>query len=94
MLLAALTNILQPVLPETIDHRTWIIEHTGWRLQDEARASQPGDPPQGGVDGYYDILLLLLYYNIIVNPRQSPTCLLYTSPSPRDRTRSRMPSSA
>ena len=24
----------------------------------------------------------------------SPTCLLYTSPSPRDRTRSRMPSSA
>ena len=32
--------------------RTWIIEHTGWRLQDEARASQPGDPPQGGVGGY------------------------------------------
>ena len=26
--------------------------------------------------------------------RNSPTCLLYTSPSPRDRTRSRMPSSA
>ena len=25
---------------------------------------------------------------------QVPTCLLYTSPSPRDRTRSRMPSSA
>ena len=25
---------------------------------------------------------------------QRPTCLLYTSPSPRDRTRSRMPSSA
>ena len=25
---------------------------------------------------------------------QLPTCLLYTSPSPRDRTRSRMPSSA
>ena len=25
---------------------------------------------------------------------QSMTCLLYTSPSPRDRTRSRMPSSA
>ena len=24
----------------------------------------------------------------------SPSCLLYTSPSPRDRTRSRMPSSA
>ena len=25
---------------------------------------------------------------------QNTTCLLYTSPSPRDRTRSRMPSSA
>ena len=25
---------------------------------------------------------------------QTETCLLYTSPSPRDRTRSRMPSSA
>ena len=27
-------------------------------------------------------------------PAQSEHCLLYTSPSPRDRTRSRMPSSA
>ena len=32
-------------------------------------------------------------FNIIVD-RASHTCLLYTSPSPRDRTRSRMPSSA
>ena len=30
-------------------------------------------------------------WNVI---ERSPTCLLYTSPSPRDRTRSRMPSSA
>ena len=28
------------------------------------------------------------------NLRQADLCLLYTSPSPRDRTRSRMPSSA
>ena len=35
-----------------MDYRTWIIEHTGWRLQDEAYSSQPGDPPQGGVGGY------------------------------------------
>ena len=28
------------------------------------------------------------------HPSASITCLLYTSPSPRDRTRSRMPSSA
>ena len=34
--------------------------------------------------------------NTLVNTSSSPedTCLLYTSPSPRDRTRSRMPSSA
>eukprot|EP00657_Telonema_sp_P-1_P002020 TRINITY_DN1486_c0_g1_i3.p1 TRINITY_DN1486_c0_g1~~TRINITY_DN1486_c0_g1_i3.p1 ORF type:complete len:164 (-),score=34.33 TRINITY_DN1486_c0_g1_i3:72-563(-) len=31
--------------------------------------------------------------NGVLTPN-SPTCLLYTSPSPRDRTRSRMPSSA
>ena len=31
--------------------------------------------------------------NHLANCRQG-TCLLYTSPSPRDRTRSRMPSSA
>ena len=31
--------------------------------------------------------------NIIIE-ELSKTCLLYTSPSPRDRTRSRMPSSA
>ena len=29
-----------------------------------------------------------------INPHHSESCLLYTSPSPRDRTRSRMPSSA
>ena len=31
---------------------------------------------------------------IAMNDRLTTTCLLYTSPSPRDRTRSRMPSSA
>ena len=31
---------------------------------------------------------------VAVRPRRSGACLLYTSPSPRDRTRSRMPSSA
>jgi diacylglycerol kinase (ATP) len=38
-----------------------------------------------------------LSLNLLQRVRQSPshlTCLLYTSPSPRDRTRSRMPSSA
>ena len=32
---------------------------------------------------------------VVLKPTKPPnTCLLYTSPSPRDRTRSRMPSSA
>ena len=30
--LAAHSYILQPVLPETIDYRTWIIEHT-WPIE-------------------------------------------------------------
>ena len=37
--------------------------------------------------GYPDFAKLNIYY-------QPNNCLLYTSPSPRDRTRSRMPSSA
>ena len=36
-----------------------------------------------------DIINLLVFFN-----KMELTCLLYTSPSPRDRTRSRMPSSA
>ena len=34
------------------------------------------------------------YDNGVEDGKKSNTCLLYTSPSPRDRTRSRMPSSA
>ena len=33
-------------------------------------------------------------YGYLVTPLKHFACLLYTSPSPRDRTRSRMPSSA
>ena len=39
-------------------------------------------------------LLKCLNYKIGVIPAYPKFCLLYTSPSPRDRTRSRMPSSA
>ena len=31
---------------------------------------------------------------VLLEPRTPPNCLLYTSPSPRDRQKSRMPSSA
>ena len=42
------------------------------------------DRDEAGIDAYYP-KLYQAYFNI---------CLLYTSPSPRDRTRTRMPSSA
>ena len=40
-----------------------------------------------------EIESLSLYYDNY-NDNDNNSCLLYTSPSPRDRTRSRMPSSA
>ena len=36
----------------------------------------------------------LVHSALVLKTTTSKTCLLYTSPSPRDRTRSRMPSSA
>ena len=44
---------------------------------------------RGKIDQEYPLFLLYNKSNIPGRP-----CLLYTSPSPRDRTRSRMPSSA
>jgi len=55
----------------------------------------PGDSADPCADG-----ILLAEYDIAFNTgvaailEEAYTCLLYTSPSPRDRTRSRMPSSA
>ena len=43
---------------------------------------------------YYEDLDITLPKNIDGIKDDKDTCLLYTSPSPRDRTRSRMPSSA
>ena len=41
-----------------------------------------------------DLLRKLVAGKTVIQPGESTGCLLYTSPSPRDRTRSRMPSSA
>ena len=50
----------------------------------------------GTYDETHNILKTQLakHTNIHVLDKEHITCLLYTSPSPRDRTRSRMPSSA
>ena len=49
---------------------------------------------KGAVVGLICLVIILLA--VLVGPLLIPyeNCLLYTSPSPRDRTRSRMPSSA
>ena len=41
-----------------------------------------------------DIFFVISGFIMIYISKPTDTCLLYTSPSPRDRTRSRMPSSA
>ena len=46
------------------------------------------------IEGKLDISNLTTSNGIRDKHLKSKTCLLYTSPSPRDRTRSRMPSSA
>ena len=61
-----------------------------------------GDPELGGEpeptlgERLFGPIERVIYRACRVNPgaQQRWTCLLYTSPSPRDRTRSRMPSSA
>ena len=49
-----------------------------------------------GLDAFNagDLILAENFTNAGNNGLKNITCLLYTSPSPRDRTRSRMPSSA
>ena len=56
--------------------------------------------------GWFEILIIVAIAIVVLGPKDFPImlkkvgswigtiCLLYTSPSPRDRTRSRMPSSA
>ena len=51
--------------------------------------SRSGRPTRPGFEGGQMPL-----YRRVPKLKHFPLCLLYTSPSPRDRTRSRMPSSA
>ena len=53
-----------------------------------------GHTPGGVVTLYTALRAYLHWYSEEYTPANWNPCLLYTSPSPRDRTRSRMPSSA
>ena len=48
----------------------------------------------GGVNGTRQAILALRSLRDMLGGVKDGSCLLYTSPSPRDRVRSRMPSSA
>ena len=68
---------------------SYLIE-TGQKIWDAAKTATQGCP------GWYDIEPeRAVYYGWLSEQEdKNKPCLLYTSPSPRDRTRSRMPSSA
>ena len=53
-----------------------------------------GEPPDLWSAVEVDVRRLDVEGGRITPKMRPPSCLLYTSPSPRDRTRSRMPSSA
>ena len=57
------------------------------KLEQASKAYYEGNPIM--TDEAFDILS-----DLVKNPRVGYTCLLYTSPSPRDGLLSRMPSSA
>ena len=52
-------------------------------------------PPSQGIESWLlEICRWHISTSVALPVGRQPLCLLYTSPSPRDRTRSRMPSSA
>ena len=46
------------------------------------------------MQGFIFAMVILIAAGTVIQMIHHKNCLLYTSPSPRDRTRSRMPSSA
>ena len=74
-----LSTSLTPAAEVMAKHRSWIPTHPQWSNYPEALTVLP-----------FQIFLK----NTLIVTVLAIICLLYTSPSPRDRTRSRMPSSA
>ena len=63
----------------------------------DANVAALGEAWKGAAAGSSDVIMVTLGTGVgggIIVDGKIVTCLLYTSPSPRDRTRSRMPSSA
>ena len=77
----------------TFTNDPWLSLITRVPIQEGRIPVQVDIPQQGDVSGIITGQGLSGSDND-VNFRDVGTCLLYTSPSPRDRTRSRMPSSA
>ena len=86
------TPIITPDYKENIDSYRQLIDSTGEDLNRPGLLDTPARAAKAFsylTQGYHQSL------EEVVNDAVFPsTCLLYTSPSPRDRTRSRMPSSA
>ena len=71
----------------------WAIDKHGKPTTDPAAALEGAQLPFGGYKGSSLALMVELLAGALIGDRFS-TCLLYTSPSPRDLSTSRMPSSA
>ena len=69
-------------------------ERWGWSFVFWSDVPERAGPTEGVVGSEWWRRVAGASWRDIHGPGTSDTCLLYTSPSPRDRTRSRMPSSA
>ena len=90
----------KPNYPESIEE--WVPAKLGKTkvYKEEVNVIIPFSVNKSVTNGEYDLTVYLTYtpgYNagrLSTHHKEPYSCLLYTSPSPRDRTRSRMPSSA
>ena len=72
------------------------IKNAYQQIEEIIKTESPSSIIGSSLGGFFGIYFAEKYDLLCVNinPAIPPICLLYTSPSPRDRTRSRMPSSA
>ena len=87
-----------PNIPQAWRYRDYLIrafeDDVAWnRLVEEHVAGDLLDPRIDEESGLNEAMMGLGHFRFVQHG-YAPTCLLYTSPSPRDRQKSRMPSSA